>query len=1009
LETKKVALKKYFSDDVPKAISCVIVPNFPFLSGLVVNDCFVLDPFLLSNYFSVGEYKRGVAITGHNRIETRELTSKKYYSNTEEMSKNFLSFCVRPEPINQVMMQYDFKEFTIGMKGSVPNIIRDGVIKLPLEKMVWAHVKEIEFCLRQLFYFEKPYAKAPANKKIIEDRIDFLLPAVLGTIALLKSDRYARIRVLEIFKTVGHRGIDYLIQSFKKALQKLAGKGFLKTPDFKHQKVDHNKVEKDLLALLEQKLPKEENVSLSSFQLDHSLAPEDLRNIIEYLIDLLARLEQRKYSEQELADLYFFVAVFSALVKTEKSYERFLYPVFLNFIDALNFNFKYQNAKNFAEEVLIYSFDHQPMPILGWLCLYKCFLKQKNIYDAAYYGALFVTCVDLFPDTDEGLLTHTLYNSMLFFRDYHFSEMEEALYEVLNNLTLSEYDKQKITLSHFSSKLLDSSLEDLDIYLDNVKQYLQENLENICQYREKGALPWLSFLYNFRIFKSRGLLLHDISFIENVIIRLEKEIDPEELKKIQSQFFPIPELSKELFKEALLNTFHSIDFDDAAHELENLEPIAKNVISLSLEPLDLSSLLLTGLVINDQSLTFPKRQIKEVVPFIKKMDEEIFVRFQDYRSYMFSKLKLHVGQELIWLFEVFNRVYALHINSRLQCKLQHLSEWSVNRMNQWLNNISDFNFNDKGGDYFINDQERDYNKIIDELSFAHISLTQDVKEVFFYSSFKLSSFPLNLVNIPITSMPATHVEHQEVVKKGILERGTDFISLYLPTTNVISLEWFLDNHGPILINQKDFAIQCWIPIEDQDYALYIGYQKLAPLLEDIYSAQIITETVPSKSFESAINIFMAHGGKGMEGFRTIYTRNEEGHAIIKEAGIESLLGTGIIAVLFVCHSASLSQEVFAQKLISLSHKVLSLGYKAVIAPSWGLNPLIAPIWLEKFLSCLKHGEKISDCVLAANANVASSGFNDYHGFYAPTGWAAMHLYGNPNISFEVNIRNPNEV
>jgi hypothetical protein len=216
------------------------------------------------------------------------------------------------------------------------------------------------------------------------------------------------------------------------------------------------------------------------------------------------------------------------------------------------------------------------------------------------------------------------------------------------------------------------------------------------------------------------------------------------------------------------------------------------------------------------------------------------------------------------------------------------------------------------------------------------------------------------------------------------------------------MEWFTENHAQVALSAEDFTISSWIPTEDDDYALHLGHTKLVPLLEEQYGIKIITDLVPPSPLNANINVFMAHGGKGVEGFRTIYTRNEEGHAIIKENGINRILGSGIIAVLFICHSAYVSPEIFSQRLISLCHHVLSLGYKAVIAPAWSLNPIITPVWLEKFLDCLKKGQRVSECVLNANVKVMESGFNEHHGFYAPTGWAAMHLYGNPNIYFQVD-------
>ncbi len=77
-----------------------------------------------------------------------------------------------------------------------------------------------------------------------------------------------------------------------------------------------------------------------------------------------------------------------------------------------------------------------------------------------------------------------------------------------------------------------------------------------------------------------------------------------------------------------------------------------------------------------------------------------------------------------------------------------------------------------------------------------------------------------------------------------------------------------------------------------------------------------------------------------------------------------------------------------------------MGYKTVIAPAWGLNPDIVTPWADSFLQHMMDGRPVGIAVHKANITIAKRGYTEHVGFYAPTGWASMHIYGNPNVFFQ---------
>jgi len=244
--------------------------------------------------------------------------------------------------------------------------------------------------------------------------------------------------------------------------------------------------------------------------------------------------------------------------------------------------------------------------------------------------------------------------------------------------------------------------------------------------------------------------------------------------------------------------------------------------------------------------------------------------------------------------------------------------------------------------------------------------------------------------------------HEGSVKHHLESHPADFVSFHLPVCNIVSPEWYALHCEAVTIEHSP-TLEAWIPTDDNDTVLHIAYDKLKPLIIDELGSKIQTSIIPEQKLLSDINVFVAHGGKGLEGFRGVYTKHQKGHAIAKGKGTAKVFGSGIIAVVFICNSAYVEKSIFAQKVTSFVYELLSIGYQTVIAPAWNYNPDISPLWLRAFLQKFNEGISVSQSTQIANTEVARQGYNEYHGYYAPAGWAALHVYGNPNVY--VHIKN----
>lgn len=1004
LNEKRLIIEQNFESIIPsynqKNKIGLVVTNHTSFSGMMANGNYIIDIKLLNSYINVGEYKRGVMTINYSETDSIDIASWKYYNDEKEFNENIKNFVHYPIPLREIIKGLNIIECPILQKGMEPQIFEHGIEYVLLSDVIWGQVKELEYFLKQFYYFEQNFDGDDSARKNIEDRIHYIIPQIFDLVAFYHKDRHVRHDILDVFKEVNVTGVIFLTFSIHNLLSNLTHKQFVvrnKSAESDGVKTNHSKAQKQLRNIWKSNSTNKPEASISSIKLTHDLNKKDYINLVKHLEFLLSGIEAKFYDEEQIDTFLFMITSYIGLMEEKEGPQFFVKSVFMNFIDMLNFNHYFQKARDFSEEALAYSFSREKFPITGWACLFKCYTKQQNILPAAFYGCLTITVANRFPQLDKSFISDILFDIMIFFRNFNNHDGVKKVYSIVSDLELSEYDEQRVTLIYFNSILQNRRKREIDLLVNESTTYLSNNKSKIQKYGQKAIVPWLVFIYNIKNFFSKGLI-ENIDFYEQLKVDFEKDLDSETLLKLQARFFPIEEASKTAFKESLKRVFETRYYEDLASEMHEMRIAANNLLRLSLEILDIESVLLSSLILCDNSLSYIEKNPQETAPFFGEHDVDLNEKLDNYVSYVQANFKLMNAQCAIWLFEVDNSVYSLYFSNGeytlLKCK-----KWNLKLMHNWLSKISTFYFDDNG-DYPINGQEENYIKTLDAVSFTEIEIEESIDEVLLFSSIELAGFPHNLIQTQLSSAALAEATHENFVKASIHEKNqTDFISFHKPITNIISLEWYIENGEELILSKDKLSLEAWAPIDDGDYALNISYTKLKPVI-DKFGGYIHTGIVPSHPMASTINIFLAHGGKGFEGFRALYTKHIEGSAILKGKGVSAIFGDGVIAILFVCDSASITREIYTQRLNTFTYQVLSLGYKAVIAPSWSLSINIPSIWLTNLIGFLQEGLPLGVAVFRANKKIATEGYNEYHGFYDPTGWAAMHLFGNPNIYFK---------
>ena len=943
----------------------IILTNYRVTSGITINDVIVTDISLFKNYFFVGKHQKVAVSFNSGNPETTDSISFPYYFEEEDFNENIIDFFVEPIPIQQIKRNFCWKEVQITPDSVTPKVFTDKIEQIDESQLLENQIDNLTYAVNYE-YFSDPNDK---DKKILELSIIFSLSSFFNQILISPYKSLSkRIDAYHRLSQTKQIGFSYLTRFIHESLIKFNGKKILDRKTF--ATVPYEK--KEVLDILLKKGAKiSGDIRLSEFEFGDEFSLKEEKQIISFAIDCLSILGARKFTEEELENFYFPLLLLKGLShKHELKYE--LYAAFNNFVDALNINHRFQHARDFCEEILVLSISRKEQ-YYGWGILFKCYTTQKNQFEAALHGCIFITSALGFSEIPYDVALDTLYISLKFFRDFRLNELTKIAYESLKSFPLTEYDEQKVSLSYFNS-LLQGPYDEVAKLLDEGIDYLEDKQDSIIAYGNQGIIPWISYLYNIKRLCEQKHIEYNRDYT-SILERLENESDPIILANLRSMLFGDGKETKEVFIKSLLAVRETRSSSDYIHEISQLRVIANNLILNSLNPIDYDGLLLAGFVLNDQSLVFDNIYIESgtVAPVHKPKDEQFEKKIRAYSSYLTENIPLKISQLFIWLFNCNEDVYALIITPSKELNLVHLKKWDIKLMNSWTGNLNSFYFNSSKKSYYdTHEQESDYQKIIKELSFASVDIDEEFDELLFSSSIELSRFPANL-----------------------LIQESDFIASSKPVSNVISVEWITKYGNDIKIKQN-WSSSAWVPIEDEDATVNWGYNKILPILKRL-GAKVHTTRYPEHEINSDINIFLAHGELESTGFKAIYT-NDKGESVILYP--QAIFGKGRIAILFICNSGAARDEFYSQSINSFSMQLLNGGYNSVVAPFWPFDVAISPIWLLEFINVFNDGFSVSEAVYLANFKVSKYNESTSSAYLAPQGRLAMHLYGNPNIYIE---------
>lgn len=721
------------------------------------------------------------------------------------------------------------------------------------------------------------------------------------------------------------------------------------------------------LKLLKESLKISNQLRISDFEFPpNDLTELEIKEIISLQISIIEESAKEIAWKKEQSDsIMLQLPILRHLLVRLNNPELFYFIIGI-FIDRLNSSEFYQAARDVSEEVIISSFNDE-CPQFGFFNAFRCYSAQGSAQAALLYAN---TSMHIALKNKQGVsdkyLQELIWQSIKYFRNIGLYNYAVEIYKnIPKTLDFSDYHRRSIDHSYYTS-LIPIEKENLpELLLD----YLNKERESIFSGGVHESLPWLITLYNVkRVLPNANFSITGLGYYLNIF---EQIVPKESISSYKNIIDGNSTSLKEQLKKSLIKLNETRNKSDIVYDNDMSLKIANRIIEDGFAKKDSEAILLAMMIKSDFSLIFKSKESLEFAPFkVPTTEIKKFNNIYNENDKIEKEISKNKFQSTIWLAVTEGKVFQLTFRNKV-FKYFELNEWEWSKFKSLtsVEYFSSFSFDDtikdKSGVRNIYEEEHfsQAKKINNEILFTRLNIDIDTDSIYLIKDMELADYPHNL----------------------LLNQNGDFLHLSIPITNILSTEWYLSVEKSTSIN-KDYSKSIWIPKEEGDFTLNQLYAKIENSLTE-NNFDIYTKLEKDSSINSDINIICSHGAKDIAKKQIIYPSE------IPLINLNKVIGKGDILIFLICHSGSYKSELFKNNITSLVKTYIEKGYKAVIAPFWGLHINVPEIWLPEFLISFNNGDSIDIALFKANKKV-------YDKYPTPAAWCAMHLYGNPNLKVE---------
>ena len=668
-----------------------------------------------------------------------------------------------------------------------------------------------------------------------------------------------------------------------------------------------------------------------------------------------------QWSEDEFQNSMFFCNILYPICRKDNMMD-LLFFAYGNIIDRLNTSGYSQHARDLAEGLLIIGYN-EGMGEEAYFSACKAYTGANNVIAGLLF--YYISLLEIERKGKEVCIRFAFelhWQYLKICRTYGIYPQKdiEALTKSFEKSQPNPYDRLSFYHTMFSVRLM--AIEDTETLADDITTFLDQNREAYFRNLEHGSMPWITLILSLQEIRPddnyAGLMPY-VAAAKQVVAPSGNEL-----------YFDILEeknLRKHL-KEELYKLQETRNRSDYTMDNRTAMILAKKLLQQGYDSQNVVDFLMAMSAKTDFSMVLP---IKDVDGFYKRFDIQKVDGNELGSVYDSPKLVADLmcaddedvifwigrGKTAFLLIELLGTVYSMAgVIGVTRDKIKEAVDNSISSLRY------ERETKEPGKTVYVKSEqelEGEGKDLVKELNVFAIDVPERAKRFLVMKDIEIASYPHNLL---------------------VDARTGDFVSAARPCCNALSTEVLFKTNtlDPL---PKDFKKSFWIPYGSEEFTFDMIYGKLEDVIQQYGIAVQQTVTMGSP-LVGDLTMLCAHGATDISKTEVFYVDDKPILDTLR------CVGRGKVAVMFICHSGSISRSVYDNAMHTLVKQLILKGYSSVVAPMWSLPTDIITPWLSVFLESIETGEYIIDAVYKANMRVKQE-------FVAPSAWACLHLFGNP--------------
>lgn len=668
-----------------------------------------------------------------------------------------------------------------------------------------------------------------------------------------------------------------------------------------------------------------------------------------------------QWNEDEFQNAVFFCNVLYPICKKDNMMG-LLFHAYGNIIDRLNTSVYCQHARDLAEGLLIVGYN-EGMEAEAFFAASRVYTGANNVIAGLLF---YYTC--LLEINRKGKEVSSRFAFDLYWqylkicRTYGIYPEKDIVKvtELFEKTNPNPYDKLSYYHTLFTVRLMAN--EDTVTLADDVAAFLDQNREAFFRNLEHGSMPWITLILSLQELRPDGNYAGLKPYVTAA-----KQVASNKGNELYFDLLEEKNLRKHL-KEEQYKLQDTRNRSDYTMDNRTAMVIAKKLLQQGFDGHNVVDYLTAMSSKTDFSMVLP---IKDVQGIYKRFD--IHDVDGDELASVYNNPKLVADllcaddeDAILWvgrgkkdflLMELIGAEYKM--DGRIAIERAEVKE-IVDKyiVSQRYERVT----KEPGKTAYVRsnaEMENEGRQLAQKLEKFAISVPKNTKRLLFMKDVEIASYPHNYFMNADTG---------------------DFVSASFPCCNALSTEVLFKTNtlDPL---PKGFKKSFWIPYGSGEFTFDMIYGKLEDVIQ-LHGIAVQKTVDVGNPLLGDLTFLCAHGATDISKTEVFYVDDKPLFDTLR------CVGRGKIAVMFICHSGSITRSVYDNAMHTLVKQLIQKGYSSIVAPMWSLPTDIITPWLTVFLESLENGEYIIDAVYKANMRVKKE-------FVASSAWACLHLFGNP--------------